>query len=142
MSSYQQMKADHRAEISAFPMFFAFDEKQFYEGMSKLGLAPDDTDKICKLGSMGGFLRKSDASSLREMFDRHEKELADAIAADQTGDGFTFDMFMYELGNHEYTYTGDTSDTLDALGFSEDDMERNPALRHGLEKACEAQWAC
>jgi hypothetical protein len=77
------------------------------------------------------------------MFDRHEKELADAIADDETGDGFICEMFMYELSNHEYTYTDELDDTFDALGLTEDEVYANPALRRGLDKACKAQraWA-
>jgi hypothetical protein len=141
MSIYREIRDRQQAEVNTFPMFFAFNNKQFDEGMAKLGLSPDDTGKIYKLGSTGGFYLKTDAPALYEMFDRHEKELSDAIAGDKTGDGFIFDMFMYELSNHEFTYTNRTDETLDALGLTAEDIERNPALRHGLAKACKAQWA-
>jgi hypothetical protein len=70
----------------------------------------------------------------------HEKEMADAIAADKTGEGFIFEMFDYELGNHEYVYTCDISDTLDALGLTIEDLAKNPALRAGLKAARTAQF--
>jgi len=143
MSKYVAMRNRHQTKINAFPMFFAFSEQQFNEGMARFGLAPDETDKLCRISQVGGFCLKTDAPALREMWDRHEKDLADAIAGDKTGEGFIFDMFMYELSNHEYTYTYRVDDAVDALGLSDDDFENNPALRHGLQKACEAQraWA-
>ena len=141
MCKYRIMKEKHQAEVNAFPMFFAFSMEQFNKGMSKLGLGPDDTDKIYRIGSTGGFYRKIDAAAFNEMLDRHAQELADEIAADKTGDGFIFDMFDYELANHEYNYTGDTDDTLHALHLTVEDFDKNPALRHGLQKACKAQQA-
>ena len=138
MCKYRIMKEKHQAEVNAFPMFFAFSTEQFNKGMSKLGLDPGDTDKIYRIGSTGGFYRKTDHAAFNEMLDRHAHELADEIAADKTGDGFIFDMFDYELANHEYNYTLDTEATLDALGITRNDFSNNPALRIGLHKACDA----
>jgi hypothetical protein len=139
MNTYKIMKEKHQNEVNAFPMAFAFSQKQFEEGMQKLGLNPTDTDKIYKLHSTGGFYRRSDAKLLREMFDRNEKETAGAIENDKTGDGFIFEMFDYELGNYEYVITCSTENTLDALGMTEEEVNSNPALLHGLQKACNAQ---
>ena len=49
------------------------------------------------------------------MMKRHDAEINEAIDSDQTGEGFIFDMFDYELSNHEYSYTGDMTDSLCAL---------------------------
>ena len=46
MNSYMIMKGIHQREVDVFPFFFAFSNKQFDEGMMKLGLDPKDTDKI------------------------------------------------------------------------------------------------
>ena len=86
----------------------------------------------------GGFIQKKDAELLHTTTARHEEELAAAIAADQTGDGFICDMFRYELDNHEYSYTMDPSDTLDALGYTAEEINADQRLLHGLEKACKA----
>jgi len=139
MSAYTQLKQKHEKEFNEFPIFFAFSDKQFEEGMAKFGLSVDDTDKIYKLGNTG-FYRRTDAERLREMFDRHEKEMQDAIDADSTGEGFIFDMFNYELSNHEYCYTHDTSDTLDALGLEPEDIEKDQRLKHGMKLAIEKQY--
>lgn len=50
---------------------------------------------------------------------------------------FIYDMFSYELANHEYTYTRDLSDTLNVLNISERDIKNNPNLKNGLKLAVE-----
>lgn len=135
MNKYRELKDKHQKEIDNFPFFFAFSNKQFEEGMKKLGLDPKDTDKIYKLGNTGGFYRKTDSDMLHEMFDRQHKEMADAIAADTTGEGFIYDMFMYELANHEYCITYDYEATFDACGLTEEEVASSPALMAGLNKA-------
>ena len=135
METYSQMKYRQQEEVNSFPMMFAFSDKQFDEGMKKLGLEPTDTDKIYSLGNTGGFIRRSDSEAFGEMLSRHETEMADSIANDKTGDGFIFSMFDYELANHEYIITGDVSDTLYALGFDEDEVNSTPALLNGLRLA-------
>jgi hypothetical protein len=44
-------------------------------------------------------------------------------------------MFLYELANHEYCITYDLEDTLDALALTVDEINADPRLLHGLEKA-------
>lgn len=142
MNAYRELKEKQQAEVNAFPMFFAFSQSQFDEGMKKLGLEPDETDKIYKLGNTGGFYRKSDSKALHDMFDRHDKETEDAIAADETGEGFIADMFSYELSNHEYGYTRDVEPALMALGLTLDEINADQRLVHGLHKAHkeEIEW--
>lgn len=136
INQYQEMRNRQQAEINAFPMFFAFNKQQFAEGMRKLGLSPSDTRQVCSIFG-GGYCRKSDVAKLNEMFTRHRKELEDAIASDKTGQGFIYDMFLQELRNHEYSYTGDVQETLDALGITAQYMESVPQLLDGLVLACE-----
>ena len=139
LGKYHAMKEKHQAEVNTFPIYFAFNKEQFSKVMSKLGLAPEDTSKIIAVGDTGGFIRKTDVATFHEMLIRHARELTDAIAADKTGEGFILDMFRYELANHEFSYTGEIDDTLDALGLTPQDFDQNPALRHGLQKACGEQ---
>ena len=134
MNKYEEMKKRHSEEFNTFPIKFAFSDKQFERGMAELGLTPDDTDKVYKTPG-GGFYRKEDSPRLKEMLDRHDKELKDAISADKSGDGFIYEMFYYELNNHEYSYTQSFEDTLDALGYTYVDLERDPRLKHGILKA-------
>ena len=133
---YSKMRARHQEEFNAFPMFFAFDEQQFSEGMRRLGLRPSDMNQVYTIAGTGGFYRKCDAPKLHEIFARHRRELRDAIATDKTGEGFIYDMFVCELKNHEFAYTGNVQETLDALGITADFMDDMPQLRLGLSEAC------
>ena len=139
MNEYKALKDKHQAEVNAFPMFFAFNNAQFDRGMKELGLEPGDTGQIYKLGNTGGYYRRSDAGRFHEMLDRHSAEMEAAISADKTGNGFIFQMFCYELANHEYIITGDVSDALDALGLTADDVNASKNLQHGLKLAIKTQ---
>ena len=138
-NQYQAMQERHQAEINASPMVFAFGQKQFEEAMKKLGLDPSETDKVCSLYGCGDIIRKTDLPAYLAMIERHRQEINEAIAADKTGDGFIFDMFDYELTNHEYGYTQDPTDTLRELGISWDQLSNDKRLTHGFEKACKQQ---
>ena len=46
-----------------------------------------------------------------------------------------FEMFLYELGNHEYDVTMDLDETLAALDYTMDAIQADPRLSHGLERA-------
>ncbi len=132
---YSELRAKQQQEVNDFPFFFAFNNEQFVKGMAMFGLTPEDTDKIYKLGSTGGFYLRTDAERLREMFDRHEREMQEAVDADTTGEGFIYQMFLSELANHEYTYTNDLEDTFNALDLTPEIVNSNAALLRGLKKA-------
>jgi len=134
-NKYRELKERQQHEVHEFPFFFAYNDEQFTEGMKRFGLSIDDTDKIYKFGDTGGFYLRSDAARLREMGDRHEAEREAAIAADKRGNGYIFHMFRDELINHEFTHTGDLTDTLDALCITVEAINNNPSLRRGLDKA-------
>ena len=142
MNLYLTLKAKHQKEVADFPMFFAFSDEQFTEGMKKLGLAPDSFSEICRLNGTGGYYRRTDSDKLHEMFDRHERERNDAIENNTTGDRYIFDMFYCELSNHEYCLTYDITETLDVLGMTIDEVNSNKKLLRGLNKAIEAQKSC
>ena len=137
--NYKELKKKQQNEFNEFPFMFAFSNEQFCEGMKKWGLSPTDTDKIYCLGDTGGFYLKTDAPRLREMRDRHERERKEAIANDKTGDGYIFEMFHFELKNHEYVVSGAIDETLDALGLTADEVNADARLLRGLEKAIEMQ---
>ena len=133
-NQYQILKDRQQKEFNAFPMGAAFNKQQFAEMMKKLELLPTDTDKILSIGS-GCYIRKTDRDALRELIDRLDAEQQKAIADDETGDGFIFDMFLYELGNHEYCITHDLEDTLNALCLTIEEINADSRLLHGLNKA-------
>ncbi|WP_290063493.1 DUF7659 family protein [Paraclostridium bifermentans] len=136
MNKYRELKEKQGKELNEFPMMFAFSNKQFAEGMAKLGLKENETNKLLSIGA-GGFIRKSDRKAFDDMFVRQEKELKKAIAEDLTGEGFIYNMFNYELGNHEYCITWELDETLNTLGLTMEEINSNEKLSHGLKKAIE-----
>jgi len=108
--NYRTLKTQHAKELNDFPMSFAFSEKQFAEGLEKLGITKDEALSI----PGGGFIRKTDGDALTELFRRHNKEMAEEL----THDDFMVQAIEYELGNHEYCVTYDPEPALDALGLS------------------------
>ncbi|MCI9407038.1 MAG: hypothetical protein HFK06_01625 [Clostridia bacterium] len=134
MNTYRQLKNRQQKELNAFPLSAAFSNKQFEEMMQGWGFTVDETDKIISIGA-GCFIRKSDKEAFFNMFERHNKEMQDAIAADATGDGFIYDMFYDELANHEYCITYDLDETLDALNLTAEQVNADKRLLHGLNKA-------
>ena len=135
MNKYAELRQRQQEEFDALPLGFAFGRKQFDEMMRGWGLDPEkDTGKIYSIGA-GGYVQKKDADLLHQTRERHDKELADAISADETGEGFIYQMFLCELDNHEYGYTGDSEDTLDALGLTAQEVAADQRLLRGFVKA-------
>jgi hypothetical protein len=126
--TYQELKDRQSAELNDFKgVFFAFDKKQFNEGMKKIGINPFDTDKIYSLGNTGGYILKEKSPEYKAMFDRHEHELAEQMKDED----FFHNALVYELNNHEYCITQSCTDALYALGIDEGDIDTKV-----LRKAC------
>lgn len=137
MNAYLDLKIKHQNEVNDFPLGFAFSETQFEEMMvARFGLKPEDTDKIYSIGN-GGYVRKADADAMHEMFERHAQEREVAIRENK--DDYLYHMFDYELANHEYSYTGDLTDTLDALGLTIEDVSTHPQMDDALKRAVKHQ---
>lgn len=130
MSTYAQLTAKHQKEVDNFPFMFAFGKEQFAKAMAEKGLSPTDYDKIYDIGG-GGFILRTDAPAMEEMFARHKAERKEARKADK----HLFEMFKYELNNHEYIYTGSSEDTLQALGLTLEEVQADPAMFKAYKKA-------
>ena len=137
MNPYAALKQKHQSEIDAFPFGFAFSTEQFNEMMvDRFGLTPADTDKIYSIGG-GGYIRKCDSDAMHEMFGRHAQEREVAIRENK--DDYLYHMFNYELANHEYTYTYDLTDTLEALDLTREEVDANPIMHEALMRAIKHQ---
>lgn len=137
MNPYLEMKHRHQSEINNFPFGFAFSETQFNEMMvERFGLTPEDTDKIYSIGN-GGYIRKCDSDAMHEMFERHAQEREVAIRENKND--YLYHMFNYELANHEYSYTGDLTDTLEALDLTIEEVNANPQMDEALKRAAKHQ---
>lgn len=131
---YQELKDRQQKEFNSFPIGFAFNNQQFKDQMERLGLTESDTDKIVSIGG-GGFIKKDDVKEFNNLMEKFDKEMKTEIDKDKDGMGFIKDMFLYELGNHEYIITGDLFDTLDALNLKIEDVIKSSKLKNGLELA-------
>lgn len=135
MNRYREMRNRQQEEFNALPLGFAFGQKQFNEMMEKWGLDPEkDCDKIFSIG-YGGYVQKKDAELLHKTRERHDAEMEAAIAEDKTGESFIYEMFLAELENHEYGYTQDASDALDALGYTAEEVVADKRLNRGIALA-------
>ena len=138
METYKAMKDRHQSEVNDFLKqfaFFAFSKDQFAEGMKKLGLRKGQEKKLCYLGYSGGYILKDHAAEFAGMMARLDQERAEAVADTETGKEYALQMFRYELANHEYTYTFDVYETIEALGYSVDDINNNDRLLEALREA-------
>lgn len=134
--TYNQLKKKQENEMNEFPMKFAFSSKQFDQGMSELGLNPEDKHLVCSIGN-GGFIRKTDSQAFGDMLYAHQEEHKRAIADDKSGDGYVYDMFLYELNNYEYSITLDAEQALTSLGLTEEDVRQDKVLTKAFIKACQ-----
>ena len=75
---YLKLKEKHQKEVNDFPFGFAFSNEQFKDMMKKFGLKEKDTDKIYSIGA-GGYIKKTDAEAMHNMFKRHREESSHKI---------------------------------------------------------------
>lgn len=136
MNTYKEMIDRHQAAVNALPLAFAFSEQQYKRKLDEWKITEEEARAGAVVGiGAGGFIRSTDAQLVADTFNKIQEETRAAIAADHTGDGFIYEMFLYELQNHEFIITQDTSDTLAALDITEEELNASQALQHGLKKA-------
>lgn len=136
METYTEMKERHQNAINALPLAFAFSRDQYRAKLAEWGITEEEAaaGAIVGIGN-GGFIKASDRDLVISTFERIADEEEAAIAADTTGDGFIYQMFFYELNNHEFILTHDVAETLDALNITAEEVNASPALQNGLKKA-------
>lgn len=137
MNLYEIQKDEHQKKVSEFLYkygFFAFNDKQIKEGLRKLNIQPGQKGVITVLPG-GGYILSERIDEFLELVHAAQAERAAAIADPETGKQFAYDMFYTELANHEYTYTGDESETLEALGITPEDLDGSETLRAALARA-------
>ena len=128
MNAYEELKKRHQKELGEFPAFFAFNDKQFREGMETLGVK--NTEELCQ-GFAGMIYRKADAEKLKALLKRQSEETEAAFKDDK----ILHDAFVYEMANHEYCITYDETDTLCALGIGRNKLMEDGRIADIFEKA-------
>ena len=118
--TYSELKHRQQKEVNEFEgKFFAFGDKQFKEGVESVGLTMDNfKTSIFSLGA-GSYILKTKSQEFNDMFKRHKMERSEAKKAEK----FLFDSLVYELNNHEYCYTQDPTQALEALGYEREDID-------------------
>ncbi len=129
---YQKFKERQQEEINAFPLIFAFNNKQLQEGCSRLGVVEPEKE-LYSIGA-GGYVRRVDSDKFYLMFKRLDEELQEALKEP----AFLLDALTYELGNHEYIFSMDPEPALNALGLSREDVKESDQLRNILNQAIKA----
>ena len=104
---YPELQDKIQAEITAFPMVFAFSKEQLKEALRKLNAKPSECVNI---GS-GGIIKATDQKAYYEMHKRIDDMKEEAME----DDAFLIEAIRYELGNHEYSYTHDPTDAIECL---------------------------
>lgn len=131
MMKYRDLQEQIQQKINSFPFYFAFSRKQLEKILTETGLTEKDFISI----GAGGLIKKTDIGAYRKLSEEIEAMTQAEIAADQDGSGFVKDMFLTELADHEYSYTGDLTETLDALGYTPEEINNDPKLINGLRLA-------
>lgn len=124
--NYQTFKENNYKPLNKFiskNVFFAFSDKQFEEGLKKMGLTHDDLNKLSKYYG-GGFILKS---SIKE-HDKIAKQCHKAERKYLSKFKNLVSALEYEMHNHECGYTGRYSEGLNALGYSLEDLQKNKKL--------------
>ena len=110
--SVQDLKRQQQQQYSALfkecGVFWAFSEDQFNASKTPL----KEGEKYVSIGA-GGYLPKGNVPKFSEGMERIRKEHNAAVKASRK---LRRDLIAYELRNHEAHYTGDITDTMEALG--------------------------
>ncbi len=137
MESYQTIKARHQAEVNAFPLGFAFSNKQFAEMMEKFGL-PNDKNGCAQIVSIGcgGFLRRSDIPAWKELSERHAREMKEFRKSRKE----LTEAFRYEFANHECQFGACDAEVCAAVGLTWDEVQNDAELLKIYRSAYKLFW--
>jgi hypothetical protein len=114
--TYQELKKKLQDRYNKFLEengFFAFGREQFEEGKKKINI-PNNED-IISIG-MGGYIKKTAIEEYKKMIVETTDEELEWLKDHEN----LKQAIWYELGNHEYQYTEEIDDTLDALALPEE----------------------
>lgn len=133
MNQYKELKEKQSKDIDVFPFIFAFTTERLNEQLKEKGLDINNV-KLCYIGN-GIYMMEDDIPKYSEMVKKHNMQIEERIKQDLTGEGFIKDMFKTELKNYEYGYTLEVDDAIERLGYTIDEINKNPILKNGLELA-------
>jgi len=117
--NYQEFKRKQEKEFEKFAIFFAFNENQITDGLEKLNICKKDAVSV----GGGGFIRKQDVKAFDKLLNKLVSDKETAFKSKV----FLTDAILYELGNHEFSITGDPAETIYSLGID---------LKNEFQKSC------
>lgn len=125
---YYNFKQENSKKFEAFPMAFAYNKQQFEEAKIKLGVK--DSSELYSIWG-NGLIRKTDSEAFNKLVDDIYKSHTEFLAIPEN----LKDAMVYELENHEFCYTGEVEDTLEALGLSLDTIteEQKNILKEAIK---------
>ena len=116
--NYTELKKNFQKEMNDFPLFYAYSDKQFNEGLAKLGVKEEE---LCKVGN-ACFMKKENYEKFENLITEHIEKKRELIFTDSN---FAYGAFLYELQNNEYCITCDVTDSLTALDVTLEEIQGN-----------------
>lgn len=98
--------------------------------MESIGLNLKETKKVTYLGA-GVYIRADEIQNYKKFKDKQRKEFEENMKIYD----FAKSAFKNELANHEYCYTMDPYDAINALGYTLDEINNDPLLSKALKTA-------
>ena len=132
--TYQQMKARQETEYNSLynelkPLvFYAFGRDQQKKALEAYTAAGGKMDELTST-SAGLTGSRAEIMKMFKLCERHKAEITDALKTRE----FAKTAFIYEMANHEYSYTHEDADVMNALGLDADNIPEN--LRECYEEA-------
>ena len=113
--TYAQLSARHSKLYNALPVMFCFGQDQYDKMIKKHNISKDN--KITSIGH-GGYILSKDKTLYLDTISKMNTETECAM----NNPKYLYDMFYYELGNHEFQITCDLEPTLDACGLTRGEL--------------------
>lgn len=135
MNKYKQLKDQLQKQYDALPIKYAYSEMQFKNMLKQFETETGGRVRLLHI-DRGAYILAQDEKLIDEFLESSDRELAEAMKDDD----FLYDAFNYELANHEFCYTDDVSDALDALGLSWEQIKDDQRMMTILKRACENQY--
>lgn len=132
-ANYDEYEKTNRKAYDKFnkgKIFYAFNLEQLKEGMESIGLNLKETKKVAYLGA-GVYIRADEIQNYKKFIYKQHREFKDNM---QFYD-YAKSAFKSELANHEYCYTMDPYDAINALGYTSDEINNEPLLSKALNAA-------
>ena len=122
---YLDLKKKHQEEFEAFPIAYAFNDKQLQEALERLGATREE---VVTVFGHGDVVKRTDAKALIKMLEYHDEEMKQHLKDDPE---FAEAAFLYEMDNHEYAINWSADeDVLAAFNIDFDFIRK-----HGLQMA-------